>query len=183
MKTLHLNVSRLLATLALGLSLGMALATPATAADSATPMKQEWMRRHQEMREERMKKMAGHLGIQASQEQAWRSFTDALKDMKPEMKRPAAGADAATLARFGADTAMARAQKMSKLADATAQLQAVLTPEQRKTFDKMAWRAVAMKHQARFHQHRHHRHHPWQGQHAAGQKSMPDMPSQPAAKP
>ena len=160
MKTLNLTLSRALATLAIGLALGSAFTKPVMAAESTAPMKQEWVRRHQEMREDRLKKMASHLGIQASQEQAWRSFTGALTGTKPEIKRPAAGADAATLARFGADMAAARAQKMSKLADATAQLQAVLTPEQRKTFDKMAWRALAMRMHGRHHGHRHgHRHH------------------------
>ena len=87
----------------------------------------------------RLDEAANRLEIKASQQKAWQAYTKSLEAMAAHPdKHPAEDADAATIARFHADIASQMAAKLQKVADATAKLQAALTPEQRKTFDQMA---------------------------------------------
>ena len=94
-------------------------------------------------------KLAERMEIKASQEAAWQKFSSAFHNnmsMHPMMGHPpghegeheAPATDAAALARQQADRAWDHAQKLTQLADATAALQQVLTPEQRLVFDEAA---------------------------------------------
>ena len=179
--TLFMTVKRLCAASAIGFVLAGAAGSTLAADNMGQPQKQEWMQRAKEMHEKHLQMMAKHLNIQPAQEGAWKGFTDALGGMRPAggMQHPDKNADAATIARFGADMAAEHAKKMATLADATAKLQAVLTPEQRKTFDMMAHRAMMKRMHARFHHHGHRWHH---GHRAGGDwgQHMHDNASQPA---
>lgn len=94
-------------------------------------------------------KLAERMEIKASQEAAWQKFSAAFQtnmSLHGMMGHPPGhegghetpAADAAALARQQADRAWDHAQKLTQLADATAALQQVLTPEQRLVFDEAA---------------------------------------------
>jgi hypothetical protein len=103
---------------------------------------------HMQMKmKERTAKMAARLEIKASQQGAWGDYVKARESMwaNPPV-RPAKDADAATIARSRADFAADMARKLAVVSDATAKLQAVLAPEQRKVFDEMARRGGHRRH-------------------------------------
>lgn len=90
--------------------------------------------------------LAGRLQIKASQEPAWQAFSAAYRDLITALvaqrkKAAMAGAtelDAAALARQRADWAADRAQKLARLADATAKLQQSLDADQRLVLNEVA---------------------------------------------
>ncbi|MCC6535569.1 MAG: Spy/CpxP family protein refolding chaperone [Burkholderiales bacterium] len=88
---------------------------------------------------QRLDRLAARLEIKASQQAAWETYRKArasVFDNRPQ--RPARDADAATLAKFRADMAQRRAEHLVTMADATAKLQQVLEPQQRKVLDEIA---------------------------------------------
>lgn len=108
-------------------------AAPATGAPSA-----EMQARLQAHQQARLERMANRLEIKASQQDAWAAYAKVRSQMFAQRPTaPAQDADAATLARYHADRAAQMAQKLSTLADATAQLQQALTPAQAKTLAEM----------------------------------------------
>jgi hypothetical protein len=115
---------------------------------------------------ERLDGLAARLEIKASQQDAWEAYKKARTSMfqtRPE--RPARDADAATRAKFRADMAQRRAQYLATMADATAQLQNVLEPQQRKVLDEIARHTGARAGQGG-HRHGGHRH----GGHGGGER-------------
>ncbi|MFZ6849917.1 Spy/CpxP family protein refolding chaperone [Undibacterium sp. RuRC25W] len=165
-------ISRLLATIAMSFAITSGTVGNAFAADSSPqPMQQEWMKHHQEMRAEHLKKLATHLGITAAQDKAWQDYTAVLTATPTQMKHPDVNADAASIARFHADLAAEHAKRLATLADATSQLQASLTPEQRKKFDDIAHHMMAM--------HQQHHHHGWHHteQHHGNNDAHQDVPA------
>jgi len=94
---------------------------------------------------QRLERMAARLEIKASQQDAWNEYRKARTSMfgATRPQRPATDADAATTTRFRADMAQRRAQHMGTMADATAKLQEVLEPNQRKVLDEMSRRTGA----------------------------------------
>lgn len=141
-----LTIKRLLAVAAIGVTL-TGLAGVSLAADNQDQSRQQaWAQRAGEMHEKHMQMLAKRLNIQASQQAEWKSFSDALAGLHPAagMTHPDKNADAATLAKFGADMAAEHAKKLAVVADATAKLQAVLNPEQAKTFNMMAHHFMMM---------------------------------------
>ncbi len=138
--TLTLGV--LAASVAMALSAGVSAQTAAPAAgDHAAMHRQHAMERMQMKMKERIAKMAARLEIKASQQGAWGDYVKAREALMTGWpNRPARGADAAAVARARADFAADRARKLAVVSDATAKLQAVLAPEQRKVFDEMARR-------------------------------------------
>jgi Spy/CpxP family protein refolding chaperone len=133
------------ATLAVALSAGwmatVSAAAPAGGEEAA--MHQKHRMEHMQMRmKARIAKMASRLEIKASQQAAWGDYVKARESMWANLPaRPGRDADAATIARSRADFAADMARKLAVVSDATAKLQAVLTPEQRKVFDEMARRS------------------------------------------
>lgn len=131
---------------AAGLALILAVAwlpsaTAATPDDSAARIQQ-----HAQMVQAHMKarldKMAERLEIKASQQPAWGEFVKAREAMlSHHPKRPAADADAATIARTRAEFAAERARTLAMVSDATAKLQAVLDENQQKTLNQIVRRA------------------------------------------
>jgi len=120
----------------------------AWAADPSMDGAQQWAQRRQEWIHAKLERDANRLEIKASQQSAWQDYAKARSALaERSFKRPAPDADAATIAKARADGAADGARKLAVLADATAKLQAVLSPEQRKTLDQIAHRG-----------HRHHRH-------------------------
>ena len=98
--------------------------------------------RFQARMQQRLDRLAARLEIKASQQQAWETYRKARTAMfENRPQRPDRNADAATFARFRADMAQRRAQYLAGMAEATAQLQAVLEPEQRKVLDEIARQA------------------------------------------
>lgn len=149
----------LAASVALALSAGWVAGVAAQApapADHVAMHERHGMEHMQMKMKERVAKMAARLEIKASQQGAWGDYVKAREAMWANPPaRPAADADAATIARSRADFAADMARKLSVVSDATAKLQAVLAPEQRKVFDEMARRGG------------HRRHHGDRGEHGA----------------
>jgi Spy/CpxP family protein refolding chaperone len=140
----------LAASVALALSAGWIASAAAQApapADHAAMHQRHGMEHMQMKMKERIAKMAARLEIKASQQGAWSDYVKARESMwaNPPV-RPAKDADAATIARSRADFAADMARKLAVVSDATAKLQAVLTPEQRKVFDEMARRGGHRRH-------------------------------------
>lgn len=109
--------------------------------DAKQSSSQDWAKEHHERFKHFADRMADRLEIKASQQTAWQAFT---KSLEAAMEHPAQKAeqktDAASIARMRADMAAQHAQKLAQIADATAKLQEVLTPDQRTTLDQMAAR-------------------------------------------
>jgi hypothetical protein len=110
---------------------------PASPAGAATPA--DMAQRHQAMIQHHLDAAAARLEIKASQQSAWQAYAAAVKDLAAEgmPPRPDADADAATIARQRAERASAFARKLGVIADATAKLQAVLTPEQKSVLTEL----------------------------------------------
>jgi hypothetical protein len=92
---------------------------------------------------ERLERMAKRLDIKPSQEGAWNEYRQARTAMfgqgaRPQ--RPPRDADAATILRFRAEMAQRQSQRLLTMAEATAKLQDVLDPEQRKSLADMTRR-------------------------------------------
>ena len=117
------------ATASLG-ALALAANTPKPAAAPADTVqaRKDWI-------QHRLDDVAARLEIKASQQAAWQAYAAtvlALGDLGEGMRaRPAADADAATIARERAEHLTVFARKLTDIADATARLQGVLSPEQR----------------------------------------------------
>lgn len=115
---------------------GPALSQPSADAAVPTPALERW-HKHGDI-QARLGRMAERLHITPTQQAAWTAYTNTVKSLvgtKPA--KPAPDADAASLVRFRADLAAGRAQKLSKLVDATAALQQALDPDQQKTLGQM----------------------------------------------
>ena len=86
----------------------------------------------------RLDKAAQELEIKASQQAAWEVYAKAYKELaeRPATK-PDPDADAAAMARKRAEMVTELAKKLTKIADATAKLQTVLSEDQRKIFDRI----------------------------------------------
>ena len=106
--------------------------------------KHDWMRARIA---DRLNKMADRMEIKASQQAAWKAYGTVVMSMADAsaLTRPAAAADAATVLRFRAERSGERAQKLAKLAEATATLQTALTPEQNAVLDQMTRRFAGME--------------------------------------
>ena len=119
---------------------GASAATP-PAGDHAAMHQQHRVEHMQLKMKERIAKMASRLEIKASQQGPWGEYVKARESMLANLPaRPARDADAATVAKGRADFAADRARKLAVVSEATAKLQTVLAPEQRKVFDEMARR-------------------------------------------
>jgi hypothetical protein len=131
----------------------------------STQERQAWVKNH-------IDKEAARLEIKASQQSLWEAYAAAKLDLidsfGPGMKpSDTDDLDAATVAHKHAEHAAEIAQKLSKLADATDKLQAVLSEDQRKVLNQI------VKHPGF-----HHRDHP--GQMSGDQSSK--AVTKPAAK-
>lgn len=129
--------------------------------------------RMQTRMKQRLDGMAARLEIKASQQDAWNAFRQARESaMAGAMpQRPGPDADAATLTRFRAEMAKRRADHMAVMADATAKLQEVLDPNQRKVLDEMSQRGGARGHGGPGHRGGHRGHAEGQGQQHKHQRS------------
>lgn len=96
--------------------------------------------RMQARMKERLDRLATRLDIKPSQQSAWASYRQTIESLwtQDRPQRPARDADAATLLRFRAEMAQRQAKHLLTVADATASLQQVLEPEQRKVLDDIA---------------------------------------------
>lgn len=109
--------------------------------------------RRQQMMQARLDRLGQRLEVRASQEDAWQKYTQAVRGLAaPPARIPGPDADAASLMRFRADRATARAQHLTQLADATAKLEQALDPNQRLVLDEVTRRAgrAAWAHRARW---------------------------------
>jgi hypothetical protein len=143
------NTARLLILAAFGASLTTLSSSAAWAAPAAptTDAKQDWAKHRQEMMQEHMNRLADRLEIKASQQAAFQAYAKTLGSFGEwPANKPEAKTDAASIARRHADMAAAMAQKLAQVADATAKLQEVLTPDQRKTLDQIVAHAGHHRH-------------------------------------
>lgn len=136
------------AALAAGV-LGATFVAPAAAADKP-PMAVESTHSESAQRiakhlQMRLDELSARLQIKASQEPAWQAFSNAYRDLitahlaqREQALAGAAEVDAAALARKHADWAADHAQKLARLADATAKLQQGLDADQRLVLNEVA---------------------------------------------
>jgi hypothetical protein len=138
------------------------LAYPLTgAAEEAAPPAHDSTRASMEQRlsqhlQAHLDQLAARLEIKASQEPAWQAFSASFRELMTPV-RPAgktdeksgrmAELDAAAMAREQADRAAEHAQKLARLADATAKLEQVLGNDQRQVLNEAA-RHFAHEHAA-----------------------------------
>lgn len=109
---------------------------------SASPGDQGRERWHDRIKA-RLDKLADRLEIKPSQQAAWGAYEDSVE--RPPMKmtqRPGRDADASSIARFRAERAKAMAERFSRIADATARLESVLSEDQRRIFDEASRRSL-----------------------------------------
>jgi len=91
----------------------------------------------------RLDKLEHRLKIQTSQQDAWGKYAKSVEAMaERKIEMPERNADAASISRFRADKALEFANGLAKVAEATAQLQSVLTEEQRATLNQAARRLL-----------------------------------------
>jgi hypothetical protein len=115
-------------------------------------MYQERMHEHMKVR---LDKLAERLEIKASQQAVWDEFAKSVEMLADRnVKKPNDDADAATISRYRAESAADFANKLGKIADATAKLQAALSADQRKILDQTAHQFL---HYDRGTNHTHHR--------------------------
>lgn len=85
----------------------------------------------------RLNKLADRLEIKASQQTAWEAYAKSVETvLEKHSDAPSRDADAATIAHYRADRAADFAKKLAGIADATANLQMVLTADQQKVFNE-----------------------------------------------
>jgi LTXXQ motif family protein len=108
------------------------------------PTRMGWQQRHQADVQMQLDRAESRLQIRASQEQAWMNFADAFKALSASptgIHPPTAGAqgpDAAQIASRAASMAMAAANRLGTLAQATSRLESVLSSNQKAILDQMA---------------------------------------------
>ena len=156
--------------------LGALSIAPATAAEKTPPaaesMHSDLAQRIAKHLQMRLDDLAARLQIKASQEPAWQTFAAAYRELitarlaqGEQSLAVAPDVDAAALARRHADWAAEHAQKLSRLADATAKLQQSLDADQRLVLNEVA-RHYAQEHFAFGHMHD--RYFPHHGPHCDG---------------
>lgn len=97
---------------------------------------------------DRLDKLSQRLEIRASQQAAWDRFAHSVEMLaEHDMRQPGEDADAAAIARYRADRANDFAKKLGVIADATDNLQKVLTEDQRKVFNQAARLAMHRRHE------------------------------------
>ena len=95
---------------------------------------------HEQMKV-RLDKLAERLEIKSSQQAAWEEFAKSVEVLADRnTKKPKDDADAATISRYRAEKATEFANKLTKIADATAKLQTALSEDQRKILNQTAHR-------------------------------------------
>ena len=95
----------------------------------------------------RLAKLAEHLEIKSSQQAAWEAFSKSVESLaERRVILPNEDADAVTILRYRADTTSEFAKKLTGIADATAQLQTVLTEDQRIILNQAARHFLNHKH-------------------------------------
>ena len=110
----------------------------ATAAENydQKQMSQENMHEHMKGR---LDKLATRLEIKSSQQAVWEEFAKSVETLaERNAKKPSDDADAATISRYRAERAAAFTNKLTKIADSTAKLQAALSEDQRKVLNQTA---------------------------------------------
>jgi len=156
--------------------LGALSIIPATAAEKTPPaaesMHSELAQRITKHLQMRLDDLAARLQIKASQEPVWQAFSAAYRDListrvaqGEQAVAVAPDVDAAALARKHADWAADHAQKLARLADATAKLQQSLDADQRLVLNEVA-RHYAQEHFSFGHMQEHHSAH--DGPHCEG---------------
>lgn len=157
MIALNRSAARALAAVSVAAGLMTALgAAPSAAAEKApasvAPTPSEAAQPFTKQLQAHLDELAARLEIKASQEPAWQAFSEAYRDViatllgqRQAASRGASELDAAALARRRADWAAENAQKLERLAQATAKLQQSLNPEQRLVLNEVA-RRFAQEH-------------------------------------
>jgi hypothetical protein len=110
-------------------------------AEPADPPHQARMHEYmQQNLQKHLDHLASRLEIRASQQEAWKAFTAAVRGMVPDKspERPADNVDAASRARLAADRAAERAKRLAQLADATGKLQQALDAPQKDVLNEVA---------------------------------------------
>lgn len=127
----------------------IAMASPAEHYDRQQMIQEKMQEHMQEHMKARLDKLAERLEIKSSQQAVWEEFSKSVETLADRNgKKPGDDADAATISRYRADRAAEFASKLSRIADATAKLQAALSADQRKILDQTAHRFLRHEHGA-----------------------------------
>jgi hypothetical protein len=113
---------------------------PAKSGSATTMAPQDRAEARKDMIQRHLDSIASRLEIKASQQSTWQTYAAAVQALgETDAARPAAApdADAATIARERADRATAFARKLTTIADATARLQGVLSPDQKSVLNQI----------------------------------------------
>jgi hypothetical protein len=149
---IHRIVRPALGALIIAASVGAAWAAD-PAADPGSAMarhRQEWAQHRMEWVRAKLDMDANRLEIKSSQQSAWQEYAKARTALADRnFTRPAGEMDPAAMAKQHAERAAEGARKLAVLADATAKLQSVLSPEQRMTLAQISRHGM--------------RHHGWHG--------------------
>lgn len=143
----------MLATVAIGAVLlasfhSIAMANPEGHCDAMQVSAEE---KHEYMKT-RLDKLAARLEIKSSQQVAWDDFSRSVEALaERHAKEPKDDADAAAILHYHAERAAEFAKKLTVVADASAQLEAVLTDNQKRAFSQVSRRFL-------------HEHHGWHHQ-------------------
>lgn len=108
--------------------------------DAMETMHEHMHERMQERMQEHLDHLAARLEIRASQQEAWNTYSSAVKGLAPAQppQKPAQDLDAAARARLAADRTAEMARKLSTLADATARLQQALDNSQKQILNEVS---------------------------------------------
>jgi hypothetical protein len=88
---------------------------------------------------DKLDKLSERLEIKASQQSAWEEYAKSVEILAEHSeKKPAEDADATAISRYRAERAAEFAKKLTRIADATSKLQAVLTEDQKKIFNQIS---------------------------------------------
>jgi hypothetical protein len=153
MKTLSINPRLgILTTIVTGSILiatfhSIAIAAPEQQVDRSRMNPEQFHERMHERMQVRLDKLAQRLEIKTSQQAVWEDFAKSFETLaERNAKIPGKDADAATIARFRAEQASDFARKLTRVADATAKLQAVLTEDQRHILNQTAQQMLHRDH-------------------------------------
>ncbi|MGB9093610.1 MAG: hypothetical protein WCB93_05815 [Gallionella sp.] len=117
----------------------IAIAAPEQQVDRGRINPEQFHERMQEHLQARLDRLAQRLEIKASQQAVWEDFAKSIESLPDwNAKKPGDDADAATIARYRANRASEMAGKLTRIADATARLQAALSEDQRKILNQTA---------------------------------------------
>jgi hypothetical protein len=100
-----------------------------------------------EFMKDRLERLSDRLEIRSSQLAAWEAYAKSVEALSEHPgKEPGEDATATDISHYSAERAAELAKRLSNVADSTAKLQSVLTPEQNKILNQASHRFLTHRH-------------------------------------